>query len=73
MSQLALAHPLLQTKEKKKKRKTIFKTKRKRKRKEILNNDLAVLPSHDNLIESLLDSVYYLYMKSNCYEHRVGL
>jgi len=47
MSQLALAHPLLQTKGKKKKRKTIFKTKRKRKRKEILNNDLAVLPSHD--------------------------
>jgi len=48
MSQLALARPLLQTKEKKKKRETIFKTKRKRKRKEILNNDLAVLPSHDN-------------------------
>jgi len=33
---------------KEKKRKTIFKTKRKRKRKEILNNDLAILPSHDN-------------------------
>jgi len=32
-------------KEKKKKRKTIFKTKKKRK--EILNNDLAILPSHD--------------------------
>jgi len=47
MSQLALARPLLQRKEKEKKRKTIFKTKRKRKRKEILNNDLAVLPSHD--------------------------
>jgi len=49
MSQLALARPLLQTKENKKKRKTIFKTKRKRKRKEILNNDLAILPSHDTL------------------------
>jgi len=47
MSQLALARPLLQIKRKEKKRKTIFKTKRKRKRKEILNNDLAVLPSHD--------------------------
>jgi len=45
MSQLALARPFLQTKEKKKKRKTIFKTKRK----EILNNDLAVLPSHDSI------------------------
>ena len=73
MSQLALARPLLQTKEKKKKRKTIFKTKRKRKRKEILNNDLAILPSHDicsvfdkeNSIEFSLNSVHYLYMKSN--------
>jgi len=50
MSQLALARPLLQTKEKKKKRKTIFKTKRKRK--EILNNDLAILPSHDRSLLS---------------------
>jgi len=47
MSQLVLTHLLLQIKRKEKKRKTIFKTKRKRKRKEILNNDLAVLPSHD--------------------------
>jgi len=47
MSQLALVRPLLQIKRKEKKRKTIFKTKRKRKRKEILNNDLAILPSHD--------------------------
>jgi len=48
MSQLALTRLLLQTKEKEKKRKTIFKTKRKEK--EILNNDLAVLPSHDKSI-----------------------
>jgi len=47
MSQLALVHLLLQIKKKKRKRKTIFKTKKKRKRKEILNNDLAVLASHD--------------------------
>ena len=40
-------------KEKKRKRKTIFKTKKKRKRKEIVNNDLAILPSHDRLIGSL--------------------
>jgi len=32
---------------KEKKRKTIFKTKRKEKEKKILNNDLAILPSHD--------------------------
>jgi len=47
MSRLALAHPLLQIK-RKRKRKTIFKTKKKRKGKEILNNDLAILPSHDS-------------------------
>jgi len=39
MSQLALARPLLQIKRKEKKKK--------KKRKRILNNDLAVLPSHD--------------------------
>jgi len=46
MSQLALAHPLLQIKRKEKKNN--IQNKNKRKRKEILNNDLAVLPSHDN-------------------------
>jgi len=50
MSQLALVRSLLQLKEKEKKRKTIFKTKRKEK--EILNNDLAVLPSHDILVST---------------------
>jgi len=43
MSHFPLTCPSI-IKEKKSKRKTIFKTKRK----EILNNDLAVLPSHDN-------------------------
>jgi len=56
MSQLALVHPLLQIKRKEKKNN--IQNKRKRKRKEILNNDLAVLPSHDtqsrNLISGLL-------------------
>jgi len=47
MSQLALVRPLLQIKRKENKKKTIFKTKKKRKRKEILNNDLAILASHD--------------------------
>jgi len=36
------------SKERKRKKKTIIKTKRKKKEKKILNNDLAVLPSHDN-------------------------
>jgi len=35
-------------KKRKRKRKTIFKTKKKRKGKEILNNNLAILPSHDS-------------------------
>jgi len=44
---------------KKKKRKTIFKTKKKRKGKEILNNNLAILPSHDrhNTVMTVVDSV----------------
>jgi len=46
MSQLALARPLLQIKRKEKKNN--IQNKNKRKRKEILNNDLAILPSHDN-------------------------
>jgi len=44
-------------KEKKRKRKTIFKTKRKEKEKKILNNDLAVLPSHDTLLGMVVISV----------------
>jgi len=47
MSQLALARPLLQIKEKEKEKKNNIQNQKKRKRKEILNNDLAVLPSHD--------------------------
>jgi len=47
MSQLALARPLLQIKEKEKEKKNNIQSQKKRKRKEILNNDLAVLPSHD--------------------------
>jgi len=46
MSQLALTRPLLQIKRKEKKRKR----KKKKKRKGILNNDLAILPSHDSRI-----------------------
>jgi len=45
MSQLALARPLLQTKEKEKEKK----------RKEILNNDLAVLPSHNSTWASIYE------------------
>jgi len=52
MSQLALARPLLQIKEKEKEKKNNIQNQQKRKRKEILNNDLAVLPSHD--IHSLI-------------------
>jgi len=48
MSQLALARPLLQIKEKEKKKKNNIQNQKKRKRKEILNNDLAILPSHDS-------------------------
>jgi len=47
MSQLALARLLLQIKEKEKEKKNNIQNQKKRKRKEILNNDLAVLPSHD--------------------------
>jgi len=46
MSQLALACLLLQIKREEKKRKR----KKKKKRKRILNNDLAVLPSHDTVL-----------------------
>jgi len=49
MSQLALAHPLLQIKEKEKEKKNNIQNQKKRKRKEILNNDLAVLPSHNKV------------------------
>jgi len=50
MSQLALTRPLLQIKEKEKEKKNNIQNQKKRKRKEILNNDLAILPSHDSLI-----------------------
>jgi len=50
MSWLALARPLLQIKEKEKEKKNNIQNQKKRKRKEILNNDLAILPSHDNEI-----------------------
>ena len=54
MSQLALARPLLQIKEKEKEKKNNIQNQKKRKRKEILNNDLAVLPSHDKYCFSFL-------------------
>jgi len=44
MSRLALTRPLLQIKRKEKKKKKQYS---KLKRKEISNNDLAILPSHD--------------------------
>jgi len=67
-------------KEKKRKRKTIFKTKRKRKRKEIINRFCQIITKlharikptalcsafdKENSVEFLLDSIHYLYMKSN--------
>jgi len=47
MSQLALTCLLFKRKEKKKKNNIQNLKEKKKKRKEILNNDLAVLPSHD--------------------------
>jgi len=46
MSQLALVRPLILQIKRKRKEKQYSKLKEK-KRKEILNNDLAILPSHD--------------------------
>jgi len=47
MSHLALARPLLQRKEKRKEKQYSKLKGKEKKRKEILNNDLAVFPSHD--------------------------
>jgi len=47
MSQLALTRPLFRFKRKEKEKEKQYSKLKEKKRKEILNNDLAVLPSHD--------------------------